>query len=139
MDNQNLYNSSYVANNIKKYAKLQNVSLKSILENCELGSNTFSHMLHGKIIAYDSLARIADFLNCSVDFLLGRTDNPNIGNMEAYIGGDNHGVQAVRNNSVIIGSNAEQEIMTLLDKLSPSDRHRAIADIIDLLNEKYLI
>ena len=50
--------------------------MKSILESCDLGSNTFSHMLHGKVIASDSLARIADSLNCSVDYLLGRTDTP---------------------------------------------------------------
>ena len=32
-------------------------------------------MLHGKAIAFDSLAKIADCLNCSVDFLLGRKEN----------------------------------------------------------------
>ena len=133
MSNQDLYNSPYVANNIKEYSKSKKIPLKTILESCNLGSNT----LHGKVIAYDSLAKIADFLNCSVDYLLGRTDNPNIGNTEAYIGGDNHGVQAVRNGTVIIGDSAEQEIISLLSKLSPAERHRAIADIIDLLNENY--
>lgn len=72
-----LYNSPYVANRIKEYSKLKNSSLKNILETCNLGSNTFSHMLHGKAIAFDSLAKIADYLDCSVDYLLGRTDNPN--------------------------------------------------------------
>ena len=31
-----------------------------------------------KSFAHDSLARIADYLDCSVDYLLGRTDNPEI-------------------------------------------------------------
>ena len=44
----------------------------------ELGSKTMSNMRHGRTIASDSLARIADYLNCSVDYLLGRTDNPEI-------------------------------------------------------------
>lgn len=70
----NLYKSPDVANRIKSYAKIKNVALKTILEECGLGSNTFSHMLHGKEISFSSLARIADFLNVSVDFLLGRTD-----------------------------------------------------------------
>ena len=52
--------------------------MKKILEDCNLGSNTFSHMLHGKAIAFDSLAHIADYLDCSVDYLLGRTDNPEV-------------------------------------------------------------
>ena len=43
----------------------------------------------------------------------------------------------MRNGTVIIGDSAEQEIISLLSKLSPAERHRAIADIIDLLNENY--
>ena len=65
-----------MANNIKTYAKKKGLSLKKILVDCDLGQNTFSHMLHGKSIAYDSLAKIADRLDCSVDYLLGRTDDP---------------------------------------------------------------
>lgn len=75
MNNENLYNSPNVANTIKENAKSKGISLKELLSRCELGSNTFSHMLHGKAIAFDSLAKIADCLNCSVDFLLGRKEN----------------------------------------------------------------
>ena len=78
MNEEKLYNSPFVASNIKNYAKQKNISLKNILIDCNLGSNTFSHMLHGKSIAFDSLAKIADYLDCSVDYLLGRTDNPKI-------------------------------------------------------------
>ena len=78
MNNALLYNSPNVANRIKAYAKSKNIALKTILEECELGTNTFSHMLHGRSIAFDSLAKIADYLDCSVDYLLGRTDNPGI-------------------------------------------------------------
>lgn len=78
MNNALLYNSPNVANKIKTYAKSKNIALKTILEECGLGTNTFSHMLHGKSIAFDSLAKIADYLNCSVDYLLGRTDNPDV-------------------------------------------------------------
>ncbi len=78
MNESDLYNSPYVANKIKVYAKAKGISLKGLLEGCHLGSNTFSHMLHGKSLAFDSLARIADYLDCSVDYLLGRTDNPEI-------------------------------------------------------------
>lgn len=78
MTNSPLYNSPDVANRVKAYAKQRNKSLKDVLEACSLGSNTFSHMLHGRSLAFDSLARIADELGCSVDYLLGRTDNPEI-------------------------------------------------------------
>ena len=74
METKKLYNSPDLANKIKETAKNKGKTLKSLLEYCELGSNTFSHMLHGKSIAYNSLANIADYLECSIDFLLGRSN-----------------------------------------------------------------
>ena len=76
MNTEKMYISPNMANKIKERAKLINVSLKAMLEDLQLGSNTFSHMKHGRMIAADSLARIADYLDCSVDYLLGRSDNP---------------------------------------------------------------
>lgn len=85
MSIENLYNSPNVANKIKAYAKDKGIPLKTILDSCELGSNTFSHMLHGRSLAFDSLARIADYLDCSVDYLLGRTDIPEVNRGTAEI------------------------------------------------------
>lgn len=78
MDQLTLYKSPELASRIKAYAKTKGISLKYLLESCNLGANTFSHMLHGRALAFDSLALIADTLDCSVDFLLGRTDNPEV-------------------------------------------------------------
>ena len=78
MNDTILYNSPDVANRIKSYAKSKNIALKDMLTALSMCSNTFSHMLHGKSIAFDSLARIADYLDCSVDYLLGRTDKPEV-------------------------------------------------------------
>lgn len=72
-----MYNSRNLAIAIKSIAKERKKIIKDMLEACELGSNTMSGLYHGKAIAYDSLAKIADYLDCSVDYLLGRTDKPN--------------------------------------------------------------
>ncbi len=72
-----MYNSSSVAERIKATAKTRNVSIKVVLENVGLGFNTMSNMKTSMPKA-DNLARIADYLNCSVDYLLGRTDNPEV-------------------------------------------------------------
>lgn len=72
MDEEILYNPANIANAIKAVAKERGVPLKTLLADCELGENTISHMRHGRSLASDSLARIADRLNCSVDLLLGR-------------------------------------------------------------------
>lgn len=85
MGNDFLYDSPYVANRIKVYAKDKNIALKDLLIACNLGSNTFSHMLHGRSMAFDSLAKIADYLDCSVDYLLGRTDVPEVNQRDNLI------------------------------------------------------
>ena len=77
-----MYKSLYIAENIKLYAKQKGVVLKDMLSDLSLGSNTMSNMRHGRMIAADSLARIADYLDCSVDYLLGRTDNPEVNRKE---------------------------------------------------------
>lgn len=73
-----MYTSHNLATKIKETAKNKNIVIKQMLNDCDLGSNTMSAMYHGKSIAFDSLARIADYLDCSVDYLLGRTDNPEV-------------------------------------------------------------
>ena len=78
MFDKNLYNSHDLAISIKNRAKTRKISLAKMLEDCNLGSNTMSALYHGKAMAFDSLARIADYLDCSVDYLLGRTDIPEV-------------------------------------------------------------
>lgn len=73
-----MYNSVIVAEKIKNTAKQKKIILKNMLIDCGLGINAMSGMYHGKILASDSLAKIADYLEVSTDYLLGRTDNPEI-------------------------------------------------------------
>lgn len=48
-----------------------------MLEDCELSKNTLVSMnTRGSWIQANSLAKIADRLDCSVDYLLARTENP---------------------------------------------------------------
>lgn len=69
-----LYSSHDLAISIKNEAKKNGIAIKDMLSDLKIGSNTMSALYHGKSIAFDSLARIADYLGCSIDFLLGRTD-----------------------------------------------------------------
>ena len=73
-----MYESTKVAETIKKTAKSQNIQLKEMLMELDLNKNTLSNMYNGSMLKGDSLARIADYLDCSVDYLLGRTDNPEV-------------------------------------------------------------
>ena len=69
-----MYISTEIAERIKKRAKEMGLVLRDILQNAELGQNTMAHMKTSMLKA-DSLAKIADCLDCSVDYLLGRTEN----------------------------------------------------------------
>lgn len=72
-----MYVSNNIAEKIKALAKEQNVSMKQLLVDVGLGFNTMSNMKTSMPKA-DNLAKIADYLDCSVDYLLGRTDNPEV-------------------------------------------------------------
>ena len=73
-----MYDSAKVAESIKNRAKERNVQIKDMLLDLNLNKNTLSTMYSGSMLKGDSLARIADYLECSVDYLLGRTENPQI-------------------------------------------------------------
>lgn len=72
-----MYKSLDVADRIKSLAKTRKVSVKQLLSEIGMGFNTMSNMKTSMPKA-DNLARIADYLDCSVDYLLGRTDNPEV-------------------------------------------------------------
>lgn len=72
-----MYITREIADKIKARTKYQKVSMKDMLSSCEMNINAISEFGKGKQLSCISLARIADYLDCSVDYLLGRTDNPN--------------------------------------------------------------
>ena len=72
-----MYNSQTVADRIKKAAKDKNLKLKTMLSDLQLGINLISQIANGSSVTASNLSKIADYLDCSVDYLLGRTDNPN--------------------------------------------------------------
>lgn len=73
-----MYITQDIANRIKTSAKAKKLPMKDMLSSCDLNINAISEFSKGKHLSYISLARIADYLDCSVDYLLGRTDNPEI-------------------------------------------------------------
>lgn len=70
-----MYNSNNVAEVIKATAKEKGIPIKQLLIDVGLGRNTMSNFKTSMPKA-DNLAKIADYLDVSVDYLLGR-DTPN--------------------------------------------------------------
>ncbi|MCX4357487.1 MAG: helix-turn-helix transcriptional regulator [Oscillospiraceae bacterium] len=72
-----MHNSQEVAATIKEAAKNIKIPIGQLLTECGLSKNALSSMQSGGYLPRtENLAKIADYLDCSVDYLLGRTDNP---------------------------------------------------------------
>lgn len=73
-----MYLAQITKDRIKSRCKTQKVNMEHMLAECSLGVNAIRQINDTKGMASFSLAKIADYLDCSVDYLLGRTDNPDI-------------------------------------------------------------
>ena len=63
-----MYEAIHIAERIKSLAKQNKIQIKTLLEECNLSKNTLSSMLSGgSTPKSENLARIADYLDCSVD------------------------------------------------------------------------
>lgn len=71
-----MYNATEIATRINQILKEKQLSQKDMLENCKLSKNAISSMIsRGSMLRADNLARIADYLDCSIDFLMGRNQS----------------------------------------------------------------
>ena len=124
---ENEYVSSEIAARIKFMAKQKNVTVGAMLEAIELGKNTMTNFKTSMPKAVN-LAKSADYLDCSVDYLLGRTDNPEFGTPTLQNSGNHIAFgNSCQNNSIAIGDIArdvssdteelEQEICSILKRL----------------------
>lgn len=66
---------------IKQLAKKQGLSINALENKLNLSKNTIYNLKNSKPSS-DRLQEIADYFQVSTDYLLGRTDNPNIANDE---------------------------------------------------------
>ncbi len=63
---------------LKDLREDNDVKQKELAEYLNIKQNTYSQYENGKReIPLDTLWKLADYYNTSVDYLIGRTDNPN--------------------------------------------------------------
>ncbi len=58
--------------------KEKGYTIKEMLEYCEYNRNFMYDLKCGKNFSLKTFAKLAEFLDCSIDYLIGRTDNPDI-------------------------------------------------------------
>ena len=135
-----MYEAYQIAERIKVAAKSRNIVIKVMLEECGLSKNTLSSMISGgSTPKSENLAKIADYLNCSVDYLLGRTDNPNVTGISVT---DNNQMSLTGNNSISINANPnnstsdDRQLFDMIKNLDLVDRSKIILHIDELKNKK---
>lgn len=108
-----MYNSQETIFRIKQRAKEQGIAILDLQTKCDLGRNAISQAAKSQDgMKARNLFAIAEVLDCSVDYLLGRTDNPTVsGN---YINGDNN-VQAIRTGNGDMTIHAEKQLSKGID------------------------
>lgn len=74
-----MQNAQETANRIKDRAREKGISVSKLLCECELNKNAiFTMQSNGYYPRVEAISKIADYLDCSVDYLLGRTDKPEV-------------------------------------------------------------
>lgn len=114
-----MYTAQILKKRIKEQQKKNNIkNSDEMMNELGLGVNIIRQMSDNKGVGCFALAKIADRLDCSVDYLLGRTNSPNstytISNENTTI----NGTQAnVINNSIDAADSLTKQFLTVFDKL----------------------
>ena len=125
-----MYETVNVVQKIKTLSKKQGIKITELLEKCELSKNALSSMnSRGSWIQANSLAKIADYLGCSVDYLLGRTDEPNTNGPAVNVSGSQ------QNPPTEQARELDNEISTLLLRLSLRERVELMSMIYKYVDE----
>lgn len=112
-----LYYAVEIAQRIKGLAKEKEITIKDMLIEIKLNKNSINTLSNGSMIQCDSLAKIADYLDCSVDYLLGRTPQ------KKY---------SIDSSTLSLN---EQIMLNTFRQLSLLDQHAAIKHLQFLLSE----
>lgn len=127
-------NSQILKDRIKNQCDKQEKSMTVMLSELSLGVNAVNQINEKKGMGAFALSKIADYLNCSVDYLLGRTDNPDI--ISVSMNG-NQQKNKYGNNSISFFSTAEstKEINAIFNELTPRERTELMMMIYQFYDE----
>ena len=130
-----MYTAQITIERIQKIIKLKGLVQKNVLADCGLSENTLKSMTDNRGMASFNLARIADYLDVSVDYLLGRTDEPELKNVSNVIrikGNNAHNISNI--NMGKASSEDIDEVVEMLKNLTLVQRSEVIL-MINKMNE----
>lgn len=133
-----MYNAQKVKDRIEIRRNEKKVSnLETMLKELGIGKSTVYAMTDNKGIGCFALAKIADRLDCSVDYLLGRTDKPD---MTITVNQTGEIIEAspinAINNAGQPSSEMTAELIKMFETLNFSNKMKVMNFVIDLKGEE---
>ena len=119
-----MYNPQMVAERLKKLLLDSRITGKQMSSDLGIGVNTLSNIKRGDIKSVETFSLIADYLGCSVDYLIGRTDTPN----ETY--------QYSNSGNIVNGNNGNNSPLTIT---STSNTDKSTRELVELVQSLPLI
>lgn len=104
--------SSELSDLIKELSKQNNVKIKDLLNGLGLSINILSTMKsRGTYPTVDTLFKIAEYFDVSIDYLLGRTDTPCLNVTSSYTMGNSPMSAQGNNNNIIVADHDQRDSM----------------------------
>lgn len=128
-----MYSAQSLSSRIRAIVKEKGIIQKEMLKNCDLNENSLNQISDKKGLSSFSLAKIADYLECSVDYLLGRDDYANNGNIIHT--GDIQGDYNANINKSEQNSEIEKEISSILSGLNFREKTELMTLIYKFVDE----
>ncbi len=127
-----------IANRIRRLIKSKGLTLIDFFNSVDLKSvNTLSEMAKGKEMSYVSFCKIAEKLDVSTDYLLGRTEFPEVIQFPVNINGDNN-IQLKNSNKTIYYNSSDKMVSDFIKEFCNLDfekQVKAMNFVIDLKNK----
>ncbi len=134
-----MYTTQILTERIKLALKVSGKKQKEVLLNCGANENTLNQLSDKKGLSSFTLAKISDELDCSVDYLLGRTENPQSHKSMLLttgdINGDYNNVIGHGNSDISITVSASGQAAALLEafeKLDPFKQAKVLVYVEEL-------
>lgn len=118
-----MFTPSEIAKKIKQCAKEHEITVKYLLQQAGVGEKLVSNM-SGKNGSYpqsDKLVKIADYLNVSVDYLLGREEKEKAAVFSVKNNGDTKKAQLIKNYE-LLNDEGQQDLLDYSDMLAGNPR-----------------
>lgn len=131
----NAYTAQITLNRIEELRVKRRVSVSQMLRECGLSKSIIDNLKKGSMFSADKAAILADYLDCSIDYLLGRTDDStsSTGIQQNITAGDNN--NGSNNISITPAVEAGQEIDSILSSLKPRERTELMMMIYHFADE----